>query len=98
MTLERKPTETFEQYQARRKAENLTERTYLRGMISHQSKKVIVLTTQQMVDEAKKNDPLNNYVLGQSIIVHSTYKTPPNTVPRLDKWQRRKLRKIVEKG
>ena len=98
MTLERKPTETFEQYQARRKAENLTERTYLRGMIGHQSKKIIMLTTRQMVEEAKKSNPLENYQLWQSIIVHSTYKTPPNTVPRLDKWQRRKLRKIVAKG
>jgi hypothetical protein len=98
MSLERKPTESFEQYQTRRKAENLTERTYLRGMISHQSKKIIMLTTRQMVDEANKNDSLARYKLGDHIIVHSTYKTPPNTVPRLDKWQRRKLRKIVAKG
>ena len=98
MTLERKPTESIEQYQARRRAENSAERTYLRGVLVHQSKKVIVLTTSQMVEEAKKSNPLENYQLWQSIIVHSTYKKPPDTMPKLDKWQRRKLRKIVAKG
>lgn len=95
--MERKPTESIEQYQARRRAENSTERTYLRGVLVHQSKKVIVLTTSQMVKEANKHDSLARYKLGDSVIVHNTYKKPPDTIPKLDKWQRRKLRKIVAK-
>lgn len=94
MSLERKPTESFDDYRARRKAENTSERSYLRGKPVHISKGLIQLTTQEMVDDARKRDPLAKYALNDMVMVSLTLRNPPDT--HLDKWQRRKLRKIVQ--
>jgi hypothetical protein len=49
-----------------------------------------------MVDEANKHNPTAVYKLGDIAIVHSTLRKPPEA--KLDKWQRRKLRKIMNKS
>jgi hypothetical protein len=79
MSTERKPTESFADYQARRKAENSTERTYLRGRVVHQS-----------------IFPSVNKETGKLEMYSQTYRAPVN-LAKLDKWQRRKLRKLAAK-
>ena len=96
MSTERHTGESFEQYQARRKAENSTERTYLRGRVTHQSKGMLKLATLEMVKAANGGSMAGKFKLNDDAIVHRTFRKPPDT--KLDKWQRRKLRKIVEKS
>jgi hypothetical protein len=93
MSAIRRPDESFDQFQARRKAENSTENTYLRGHVVHISKGIIKLSTQEMVDAANNSAGAGKFKLGDEAIIHRIYRKPPDA--KLSKEQRRRLRKIA---
>ena len=93
MSTKRRSTESYDDYKARCKAEASTERTYLRGVVVHESRRVLVLKTQAEVDAANQLNQAAHFKLFDTAVYRNTLRNPPK--PKLSKDQRRRLRKIV---